>query len=113
SGPHTTPESTELQARLAALAAGGTRVVAMEVSSHALAQHRVDATWFAVVAFTNLSQDHLDYHRTMDDYFAAKASLFDPARARVGVVNADDAWGRHLLDTTRLGVRPFSLQDAV
>ena len=113
SGVHTTPESSELQGRLARLAAAGTDAVAMEVSSHALVQHRVDATWFEVVAFTNLSQDHLDYHQTMEDYFTAKASLFDPGRARVGVVNADDEWGRRLVDTTRLGVRPFSRTDAV
>jgi UDP-N-acetylmuramoyl-L-alanyl-D-glutamate--2,6-diaminopimelate ligase len=113
SGVHTTPESTELQARLGALAAAGTEAVAMEVSSHALVQHRVDATWFEVVAFINLSQDHLDYHRTMEDYFAAKASLFDPERARVGVVNVDDRWGRRLVDATRLAVRPFSHADAV
>jgi UDP-N-acetylmuramoyl-L-alanyl-D-glutamate--2,6-diaminopimelate ligase len=113
SGLHTTPEAPELQARLAGLAAEGVEAVAMEVSSHALTQHRVDAAWFEVVAFTNLSQDHLDYHQTMEDYFAAKASLFDPARARVGVVNADDPWGRRLLEAPRLAVRPFSLSDAV
>jgi UDP-N-acetylmuramoyl-L-alanyl-D-glutamate--2,6-diaminopimelate ligase len=113
SGAHTTPESTELQARLAQLAAEGTDAVAMEVSSHALVQHRVDGTWFEVVAFINLSQDHLDYHQTMEQYFAAKASLFDPARARVGVVNVDDAWGRRLLDRARLALRPFSHADAV
>ena len=116
SGIHTTPESTDLQARLAGLAAEGTDAVAMEVSSHALVQHRVDATWFEVVAFINLSQDHLDYHHTMEDYFTAKASLFDPARARVGVVNVDDPWGRRLFDRlerTALAVRPFSHADAV
>ncbi len=112
SGARTTPEAPELQARLAALADAGTRAVALEVSSHALAQHRVDHTWFEVVAFTNLSQDHLEYHHTMDDYFAAKASLFDPARARVAVVNADDPWGRRLIASTRLAVRPFALADA-
>ena len=112
-GAHTTPEATELQARLAELAAGGTRAVAMEVSSEALAQHRADATWFEVVAFTNLSQDHLNFHGTMEDYFAAKASLFDPERARVAVVNTDDPWGRRLAAMTGLPVRPFSLADAV
>ncbi|MGH9280490.1 MAG: Mur ligase family protein, partial [Acidimicrobiales bacterium] len=110
---HTTPEAPELQARLAGLAATGTQAVAMEVSSHALAQHRVDATWFEVVAFTNLTQDHLDYHQTMDEYFAAKAALFDPGRARVGVVNVDDPWGRRLAETTRLAVRLSSRRDAV
>ena len=113
SGVHTTPEAPDLQRRLAGLRAGGTSAVAMEVSSEALAQHRADATWFEVVAFTNLSQDHLNFHGTMEAYFEAKAALFDPARARVGVVNADDAWGRRLIDTTRLAVRPFRLSDAV
>ncbi|MGH9223002.1 MAG: UDP-N-acetylmuramoyl-L-alanyl-D-glutamate--2,6-diaminopimelate ligase [Acidimicrobiales bacterium] len=111
-GVHTTPEATELQARLAAVAAAGTRAVAMEVSSEALAQHRADATWFEVVAFTNLSQDHLNFHGTMDDYFAAKASLFEPGRARVAVINEDDTWGRRLAAITELPVRPFSLADA-
>jgi len=111
-GARTTPEAPDLQARLAALAAEGVAAVAMEVSSHALVQRRVDALWFEAVAFTNLSQDHLEYHGTMEDYFAAKASLFDPARARVGVVNADDPWGRRLLDgATGLDLRPFSLGD--
>src|SRR5205807_446071 len=82
-GERTTPEAPELQARLAALRGGGASAVAMEVSSHALAQHRVDAVWFAVAVFTNLSQDHLDFHGSMEEYFAAKASLFDPGRARV------------------------------
>ena len=115
SGARTTPEAPDLQARLAELAARGA-TAAVEVSSHALVQHRVDATWFSVVAFTNLSQDHLDFHLSMDDYFAAKASLFTPERAAVAVVNTDDAWGRRLLDSLRrsedLPARPFSLADA-
>ena len=85
----------------------------MEVSSHALVQHRVDAVRFRVAVFTNLSQDHLDFHGTMEDYFAAKASLFDPERAEVAVVNADDPWGRRLLESARLPTRPFSMADAV
>ncbi len=113
SGRLTTPDAPALQAELARLLAGGTDAVAMEVSSHALAQHRVDAMRFSVVAFTNLSQDHLNDHGTMEAYFAAKASLFDPARAAVGVVNADDPWGRRLLASTPLAVRPFALADAV
>lgn len=112
SGRHTTPEAPELQARLAHLAATGTQAVAMEVSSHALAQHRVDATWFEVAAFTNLSQDHLDYHRTMEDYFAAKARLFEPGRSRVGIINVDDPWGRRLAESTRVAVRTYSAADA-
>ena len=80
-GAHTTPEAPELQARLAAFRDEGRKAVAMEVSSHALEQHRVDATRFAVAVFTNLGQDHLDFHSTMERYFAAKARLFTPAMA--------------------------------
>jgi UDP-N-acetylmuramoyl-L-alanyl-D-glutamate--2,6-diaminopimelate ligase len=113
SGPGTTPAAPELQAHLAELAGEGFDSVAMEVSSHALVQHRVDGVRFAVAVFTNLSQDHLDLHGTMEEYFAAKASLFVPERAAAAVVNADDAWGRRLLDSPRLPTRPFSLADAV
>jgi UDP-N-acetylmuramoyl-tripeptide--D-alanyl-D-alanine ligase len=74
----------------------GVAACSMEVSSHALALHRVDGVVFDVAGFTNLSQDHLDFHPTMADYFAAKAELFTPARARRGVVCVDDEWGRRL-----------------
>ncbi len=113
SGPGTTPAAPELQAHLAELAGEGFTAVAMEVSSHALVQHRVDAVRFAAAVFTNLSQDHLDFHGSEEDYFAAKASLFDPDRAAVGVINADDPWGRRLLESARLPTRPFSLTEAV
>lgn len=93
----TTPEAPDLQRLLAAMAARGVRAVAMEVSSHALDQSRVDGVRFDAAVFTNLSQDHLDYHPSMDAYFAAKARLFTPALADRGVVNLDDAWGRRLL----------------
>ena len=93
----TTPEATELQTLLARLRADGVQTVALEVSSHALAQHRVDGTFFAAACFTNLSHDHLDYHHDVDAYFAAKASLFDPARCAVGVINLDDARGPELV----------------
>jgi UDP-N-acetylmuramoyl-L-alanyl-D-glutamate--2,6-diaminopimelate ligase len=92
----TTPEAPDLQALFAIMLERGVSHAAMEVSSHALALHRVDGTRFAVGAFTNLSQDHLDFHHDMADYFAAKATLFD-GRARAEVVNADDDWGRLLL----------------
>src|SRR5690606_31752871 len=72
----TTPEATDLQALLAVMAQRGVDTVAMEVSSHALALGRVGGTSFAVGAFTNLSQDHLDFHADMEDYFAAKLLLF-------------------------------------
>jgi len=111
-GPRTTPEATELQAALAAAADRGASAVALEVSSHALALHRVDATWFSVAVFTNLSPEHLDFHDGMDDYFEAKAKLFSPDRAGVAVVNADDPWGRRLLAAARLPTRTFSLADA-
>jgi UDP-N-acetylmuramoyl-L-alanyl-D-glutamate--2,6-diaminopimelate ligase len=93
----TTPEAPVLQAMLAAMAERGVDTVVMEVSSHALALGRVDGTGFAVGAFTNLSRDHLDFHRTMADYFEAKALLFDPnspLRARRAVVCVDDEAGR-------------------
>ena len=79
---HTTPEATELQALLAQMRDDGVDTVAMEVSSHALDQHRVDGTRFAAVCFTNLTHDHLDYHGSLDAYFEAKARLFDAARSR-------------------------------
>lgn len=93
---HTTPEAPELQGILAAMRDHGVTAVAIEVSSHALAQGRVDGTRFAAAGFLNLSQDHLDFHTDMEDYFAAKARLFD-GRSQVGVVNLDDPWGRRLV----------------
>ena len=95
-GERTTPESPDLQRRLAEFRDAGRTAVAMEVSSHAMTQHRVDAIVFDVVAFTNLSRDHLDHHGSMEEYFAAKARLFEPSRARWAVVNMDDPWGRRL-----------------
>ena len=101
---HTTPEATDFQRLLAHMIDRGADAVAVEVSSHALTLGRVDAAWFAVVAFTNLSQDHLDFHHDMESYFAAKASLFDPSRAARGVVWIDDDWGRRLAGSTALDV---------
>lgn len=95
----TTPEAPDLQALFAAMVQAGVTEVAMEVSSHALALGRVVGTRFAVAAFTNLSQDHLDFHADMDDYFATKARLFD-GRARRAVIGVDDVWGRRLADRT-------------
>ncbi|MDI3313851.1 MAG: UDP-N-acetylmuramoyl-L-alanyl-D-glutamate--2,6-diaminopimelate ligase [Mycobacterium sp.] len=93
----TTPEAPALQALLAVMAERGVDTAVMEVSSHALALHRVDGVRFAVAAFTNLSRDHLDFHPSMADYFAAKARLFDPGsplRARAVVICVDDDAGR-------------------
>ncbi len=93
--PFTTPEAPQTQALLAVMAERGIGWVAMEVSSHALRLGRVDGIEFAVAAFTNLSQDHLDFHADMEDYFQAKALLFD-GRAEREVVVIDDEWGRRL-----------------
>ena len=94
----TTPEAPELHALLAEWRRTGGRAVAMEVSSHALEQHRTDSVRFAAGVFTNLSPEHLDYHRTMDAYFEAKARLFEPGRVGVAVVNRADPWGRRLAE---------------
>ena len=106
----TTPEAPDLHRLLARMRDRGVELVAMEVSSHALEQHRVDGVVFDAVAFTNLSQDHLDYHPSMQAYFAAKASLFTPGRTRRGVVNADDAWGRRLLVAPEVTMSTFGVE---
>lgn len=111
-GPRTTPEAPDLQRRLARALARGRRALSMEVSSHALTERRVDGIRFAAAVFTNLSPEHLDHHGTMEAYFSAKASLFTAERAEVGVVNADDEWGRRLLDTGDIPMVPFSVGDA-
>jgi UDP-N-acetylmuramoyl-L-alanyl-D-glutamate--2,6-diaminopimelate ligase len=92
----TTPEAPDLQALLAVMVERGVTHVAMEVSSHALTLGRVAGIRFEVGAFTNLSQDHLDFHADMEDYFAAKAKLFD-GRARFEIVCTDTEWGRRLV----------------
>jgi UDP-N-acetylmuramoyl-L-alanyl-D-glutamate--2,6-diaminopimelate ligase len=92
----TTPEAPEVQALLAVMRECGVQVCTMEVSSHALALGRVDGLVVDVAVFTNLSADHLDFHRDLADYFAVKASLFTPARSRRAVVCVDDPWGRRL-----------------
>ncbi|GAA2023817.1 UDP-N-acetylmuramoyl-L-alanyl-D-glutamate--2,6-diaminopimelate ligase [Terrabacter terrae] len=107
----TTPEATDLHALLALMRERGLDACVMEVSSHALQLHRVDGVVYDVALFTNLSQDHLDFHPSMDDYFAAKASLFTPRRARRAVVCVDDEWGRRLareatVPTTTLATTP-------
>ena len=118
SSSRTTPESPELQASLAsarraASSSGRPGAVALEVTSHGLVQHRADGFVHDVAVFTNLSQDHLDYHGTMEAYFEAKATLFTPAHARRGVVNAGDDYGRRLLDRGEIALDGFSLTDAV
>jgi UDP-N-acetylmuramoyl-L-alanyl-D-glutamate--2,6-diaminopimelate ligase len=97
----TTPEAPDLQAILARLLADGVRAVAMEVSSHALALHRVDWVAFDVAAFTNLGHDHLDFHRDLESYYRAKSRLFLGGRARHAVVNTADPFGARLADEIR------------
>jgi len=92
----TTPEAPDLQTLLARMRDEGVTIVAMEVSSHALAQHRVDGTWFTAACFTNLSHEHLDFHRSLDAYFAAKAQLFTAERCGTTVTNVDDPYGREI-----------------
>ncbi|MGE4296393.1 MAG: UDP-N-acetylmuramoyl-L-alanyl-D-glutamate--2,6-diaminopimelate ligase [Desulfovibrionaceae bacterium] len=97
----TTPDSWKLHELIANMVAGGVDVVVMEVSSHALDQHRVGGLDFRAGVLTNVTQDHLDYHKTMDGYFRAKAMLFHKLKANghVGVINWDDDYGRVLLSS--------------
>jgi UDP-N-acetylmuramoyl-L-alanyl-D-glutamate--2,6-diaminopimelate ligase len=104
-GRRTTPESLLFQRRLAEAAAVGTSVVVTEVTSHSLVQYRVLGTSFRVAAFTNLSRDHLDYHKSMENYFRAKARLFDAEVSERCVVNVSTEWGVQLagmIDPPRL-----------
>ncbi len=92
----TTPEAIDLQATFAAMRDGGDSHCVIEVSSHALALGRADAIHWAAAIFTNLTQDHLDFHPTMEDYFATKCRLFADGRPQVAVVNVDDPYGARL-----------------
>jgi UDP-N-acetylmuramoyl-L-alanyl-D-glutamate--2,6-diaminopimelate ligase len=105
----TTPEAPDMQRLLARMRDGGVRGAALEVSSHALEQRRVDGVLFDVVVFTNLSQDHLDFHTTMDAYFDAKARLFTPDHARRAIVNAGDPFGLRLLNDVAIPTTTFGL----
>ena len=104
----TTPEAPDVQALLALMVERGCTAAVLEVSSHALALGRVDGVVFDVAVFTNLSQDHLDFHRTIEDYFAAKATLFTPRRARMALVDVDDAYGRRLRDLSSVPTQTCS-----
>ncbi len=111
-GTRTTPEAPDLQRQLRRIVDEGADAVAMEVSSHALALHRVDGITFDVAVFTNLGVDHLDFHGTPEAYFAAKARLFDDDVSRAGVVNADDVHGRLLMDASGGRFTGVSIEDA-
>ena len=93
----TTPEAIDLQGTFRRMLDGGDRACAMEVSSHALALHRADAIHFDVALFTNLTQDHLDFHADMEDYFRSKRLLFEMG-PKVAIVNVDDSYGRRLAE---------------
>jgi UDP-N-acetylmuramoyl-L-alanyl-D-glutamate--2,6-diaminopimelate ligase len=113
----TTPAAPELYRTFASIVEGfdpgnSKSLIALEVSSHALEQHRVDGLRFCVAAFTNLSHDHLDYHGTMERYFEAKASLFTNEYAKRAVIWMDDEYGRRLAASTALPVTPVSRGDA-
>ncbi len=107
-GERTTPDAIGVQALLAEFRDAGASHVAMEVSSHAVAQGRVNAVTFDVAAFTNLTRDHLDYHGTMEAYGAAKAKLFAWPHLRAAVINIDDAFGRELAAALPETVRGLS-----
>ena len=104
----TTPEAPQLQALFAVMREERIDVCAMEVSSHAMVQGRVDGFAFDVAVFLNLGRDHLDFHKDLEDYFQAKAALFTPGHARRAVINVDDEHGRRLIDQTDLPVTTFS-----
>jgi UDP-N-acetylmuramoyl-L-alanyl-D-glutamate--2,6-diaminopimelate ligase len=108
----TTPEAPDLQALLAVMAERGVTAAAMEVSSHSLALGRVAGTRYGVAVFTNLSQDHLDFHAGFEDYFRAKAKLFTPAYSAVGVVNVADRYGRRLVAEATVPIVTFCADEA-
>jgi UDP-N-acetylmuramoyl-L-alanyl-D-glutamate--2,6-diaminopimelate ligase len=103
-GARTTPESTDLYATLALMAESGITHVFMEVSSHALALNRVSGIKFDVAIFTNLTQDHLDFHGSMDNYFAAKALLFTSEYSKQAIICTDDDWGIKLAAQIKIPV---------
>lgn len=108
----TTPEATDLHAILGVMAERGADAVTMEVSSHALVFGRTDGVAYDVALFNNLTPEHLDFHPDMEDYFQAKARLFQPGKSRRGVVNLDDEYGRRLAAEAEIPVTTFSATGA-
>ena len=108
-GVRTTPDSLDLQRTLAEMRTAGVTAVALEVTSHALALHRVETLYFEAAAFTNLSQDHLDFHSGMEDYFEAKRSLFVADRVERGAINVDDAYGRTIKESATVEMIGFGV----
>ncbi len=109
----TTPEATELHALLARMRESEVRAVAVEVSAQALSSHRVDGISFDVVAFTNLSHDHLDDYADMEEYFQSKLVFFTPDHGRRGVVSLDSPWGQRVVDGSRIPVTTVSATPGV
>ncbi|HEU4849347.1 MAG TPA: UDP-N-acetylmuramoyl-L-alanyl-D-glutamate--2,6-diaminopimelate ligase [Terrimesophilobacter sp.] len=109
----TTPEASELHALLARMREGGVRAVAVEVSAQALSRNRVDGIVFDVVAFTNLSHDHLDDYVDMEEYFQAKLAFFEPERGKRGVVSLDTAWGQRVVEGSHIPVTTISATEGV
>ncbi len=109
----TTPEASEMHALLARMREAGVRAVAIEVSAQALTRHRVDGIVFDVAGFTNLSHDHLDDYADMEEYFAAKTPLFQPDRARRGVVSLDSPWGQRMVEAAGVPVTTIASRDDV
>jgi UDP-N-acetylmuramoyl-L-alanyl-D-glutamate--2,6-diaminopimelate ligase len=104
----TTPESPELQATVATMVEQGARNLVMEVSSHSIALRRIAGSHFANVAFTNLTQDHLDFHGDMESYFAAKAKLFTTEYSDQAFINIDDQYGKRLIDICEVPAQSIS-----
>ena len=109
----TTPEASEMHALLARMRESKVRAVAIEVSAQALTWNRVDGIFFDVVAFTNLSHDHLDDYKDMEEYFASKLALFEPERAKRGVVSLDSPYGQRVVDAARIPVTTISTTPGV
>lgn len=116
SGARTTPESTDLQRSFATELELGRNAVVMEVSSHALTLRRIEGTLFKAAVFTNLGQDHLDFHKTTEEYFAAKAELFSKKYTSTCIINRDDVHGSLLIDAISsindLACESFGIRDA-
>ncbi len=110
-GHLTTPEAPDLQRRIRDSIRNGASFLAMEVSSHALVQNRVSETAYDVAIFTNLSLDHLDYHGDMESYYRAKSMLFSPSHTKLAVINADNEFGKRLIQDVEIPKVTFSLSD--
>jgi UDP-N-acetylmuramoyl-L-alanyl-D-glutamate--2,6-diaminopimelate ligase len=110
-GVLTTPEAPNLQSQIRAMVDSGVSAVAMEVSSHALSQHRTTGIEFDIGVFTNLTQDHLDYHADLEEYFETKCTLFAAGKSKSAVINVDDLYGSQLAERTDIPTLEISRRD--